>query len=292
MSSGWGIRTLSTAMAAYNPVGYHLGTVWPHDNSLIVAGLGKYGFDTAVCMVLTVLFEAAQHFPYLQLPELFSGIPRTNYGVPVGYPVASSPQAWAAGAVPFMLTQLLGLRPRDGGRVLELVRPWLPARLHRVRLRCLRVGNANVDVQFTRPDQSAGPASVSVERTTGDADIRAAELQRPPRRARELEDPQEGDERVVLFRRQSDIEQLVVELDHIVKCFGRAVVEERRPRGKIVQDRRLECAEIQVAVGHEVVRDQCSSGIRKRDAAVDQDERDVAALPVGRERGGLQFVQR
>ena len=170
--SGWGVRTLSSRAAAYNPLGYHLGTVWPHDNSLIVAGLRRYGFDREANQILGGLFDAARHFPDFRLPELFSGIARTDYGVPIGYPVACSPQAWAAAALPFMLGQILGLRPRDGGTVLEVVRPVLPSWLNRVRLRGLRVGGARLDLAFARAEPPGQSVQVTVERQSGEVEVR------------------------------------------------------------------------------------------------------------------------
>jgi glycogen debranching enzyme len=154
-------------------LGYHLGTVWPHDNALTVAGLRRYGLDAEANRVFDAQFDTALHFPDFRLPELFSGIARTSYGVPIGYPIACSPQAWAAGALPFMLSQVLGLRPR-AGRVLEVVRPSLPAALQQVQLRSLRVGAARVDLTFTRPTGSSGPASVVVDRCDGDVEVRGA----------------------------------------------------------------------------------------------------------------------
>jgi glycogen debranching enzyme/CRP-like cAMP-binding protein len=169
--SGWGVRTLSSRAVAYNPLGYHLGTVWPHDNSIIVAGLRRYGFDGAADQVLSALFGAALHFPYFRLPELFSGIARTDYGVPVGYPVACSPQAWAAATLPFMLTQTLGLRPRDGGVALDVVRPSLPTGVNRLQLRGLRVGSARLDLTFERADHQGERTRVTA-RTTGTLEVR------------------------------------------------------------------------------------------------------------------------
>jgi glycogen debranching enzyme len=169
--SDWGIRTLSTSSGSYNPLGYHLGTVWPHDNALIVAGLRRYGFDDEANRVFDAQFDAALHFPDFRLPELFSGIARTSYGVPIGYPIACSPQAWAAGALPFMLSQALGLRPR-AGRELEIVRPSLPAALQQVQLRGLRVGAARLDLTFTRATPSPGPARVVVDRCEGEVTVR------------------------------------------------------------------------------------------------------------------------
>jgi glycogen debranching enzyme/CRP-like cAMP-binding protein len=165
--SGWGVRTLSSRAAAYNPLGYHLGTVWPHDNSIIVAGLRRYGFDVEAGQILNALFGAALHFPYFRLPELFSGIARTDYGVPVGYPVACSPQAWAADALPFMLTQMLGLLPHDGGATLDVVRPILPLGVNRLQLRGLRVGSARVDLAFERVDHQDEQTRVTARATAG-----------------------------------------------------------------------------------------------------------------------------
>jgi glycogen debranching enzyme len=82
MFSGWGIRTLSSKEPRYNPIGYHLGTVWPHDNSLIAAGFRRYGFDLEACRVFTAIVEAAQHFEHYRLPEVFAGFERESYGVP------------------------------------------------------------------------------------------------------------------------------------------------------------------------------------------------------------------
>jgi glycogen debranching enzyme len=173
--SGWGVRTLSARASAYNPLGYHLGTVWPHDNSLIVAGLRRYGHDDEADRLVTAVFEAALQFPYFRLPELFSGIARNEYAVPIGYPVACSPQAWAAGSLPFMLSQMLGLQPRQGGRALELVRPRLPAHLQQARLRGLRVGQTRLDLVFTQAGRSGESAQVTVERMEGDIEVRLSD---------------------------------------------------------------------------------------------------------------------
>ncbi len=113
--SGWGIRTLSTRMAAYNPISYHNGSVWPHDNSLIAVGLARYGFRDEANRVIQGLLAAAEQFPHFRLPELFAGYPRRPNGGPIEYPNANSPQAWAAGAVVLMAQTLLGLAPGKRG---------------------------------------------------------------------------------------------------------------------------------------------------------------------------------
>jgi glycogen debranching enzyme len=148
--SGWGIRTIGRESPRYNPLGYHLGTVWPHDNAIAAFGFKMYGFEEELNEVATALFEAALTFPYYRLPELFGGQPRTTHGTPVPYPVACRPQAWAAGAFPMLLQAMLGLRADAGRKLLEIVRPRLPYWLERVHVRGLRVGRAQVDLLFQR----------------------------------------------------------------------------------------------------------------------------------------------
>ncbi len=110
--SGWGVRTLGARCAGYNPLGYHTGTVWPHDNSLIVAGLARYGHREAATTIASAMLGATPHFEH-RLPELFAGFPRTLTTVPVAFPTSSRPQAWSAGAPLLLLTTLLELEPRD-----------------------------------------------------------------------------------------------------------------------------------------------------------------------------------
>jgi glycogen debranching enzyme len=164
--SGWGVRTLSMQERRYNPVGYHLGTVWPHDNSLIVAGFRSYGFDDAARHMFNGIMEAAMHFPFYRLPEVFSGFSRKDFGVPVRYAVACHPQAWAAGSVPYMLQTLLGLVPDAFNQRLRIVRPILPDMVDRVELRGLRVGGGAVDLNFRRATD--GKTEVETIKTTGD----------------------------------------------------------------------------------------------------------------------------
>lgn len=146
--SGWGIRTLSVDESGYNPFSYHNGSVWPHDTAICILGLQRYGFDRAAARAVTGLVDAAAHFPYFRLPELFCGYGRDS-GAPVSYPVACSPQAWAA-AAPFALVQaMLGLSPDAAGGVLR-IRPALPDWLGRLTVRGLKVGAAVVDLTVTR----------------------------------------------------------------------------------------------------------------------------------------------
>lgn len=152
MFSGWGVRTLATSEVRYNPIGYHLGTVWPHDNAMIARGFRRYGYDEAAARIWEGIFGAATHFDGYQLPELFSGFARKAYGRPIGYPVACHPQAWAAGAIPSLLTTMLGLEGDAAGRRLEIVRPMLPQVVDFLHLRHVRVGEAWVDLRFRRTD--------------------------------------------------------------------------------------------------------------------------------------------
>jgi glycogen debranching enzyme len=161
MFTGWGIRTLSEKEAAYSPVGYHLGTVWPHDNSLIASGFRRYGFAGAALRVFQGLTRAAMHFDLYRLPELFAGFSRHDYEVPVHYPLASRPQAWSAGAVPYLLVELLGLRPEAHAGRLNVVSPVLPESVDWLELKDLRVANGRIDLRFERTSRGV---AVEVQR--------------------------------------------------------------------------------------------------------------------------------
>jgi glycogen debranching enzyme len=151
MFCGWGIRTLSSDAVAYNPMSYHLGSVWPHDNALILSGLRRYGHDDAALKIFDAIFDAASYFREYRLPELFCGFARhESRPQPVRYPVACSPQAWAAGALPHALWNLLGLEPDAQDEVLVIDRPRLPVWLDWVELSDLRVGAARLDLRFQR----------------------------------------------------------------------------------------------------------------------------------------------
>jgi glycogen debranching enzyme len=168
MFSGWGVRTYAADQPGYNPIGYHTGSVWPHDTSLIAAGLKRYGFDEESNRLVGHVFQAAQHFPDYRLPELFCGFDRDHSALPVPYPVACSPQAWAAGASFLFVETMLGLRARAGQRELELRHPNLPDWLGKVTLTNLRVGDASVDLLFHR---WRGTTSAEVLRKVGDLSV-------------------------------------------------------------------------------------------------------------------------
>jgi glycogen debranching enzyme len=148
--SGWGIRTVARGEARYNPMSYHNGSIWPHDNSLIALGLARYGHKSAVAQVFKGLFDAASYMDLRRLPELFCGFQRERRRGPTLYPVACSPQAWAS-ATPFSLIEAaLGLEFDPAASAIRLRNPRLPAFLDEVILRHLRLGAASVDLKVRR----------------------------------------------------------------------------------------------------------------------------------------------
>jgi Glycogen debranching enzyme len=182
MFSGWGIRTLSAESPCFNPQGYHVGSVWPHDNSIIAMGFKRYGFEGELNRLVTALFEAAMAFPYYRLPELFGGMARSANHSPVPYPVACRPQAWAAGAFPLMAQAILGLCPDAPNERLWIVRPVLPDWLRQVRVRRLRVGAGEVDLFYER---RAGRTSVVIDGVRGRLDVECTD-EWPKRSAQSL----------------------------------------------------------------------------------------------------------
>jgi glycogen debranching enzyme len=153
MESGWGWRTLAASERVFNPLSYHRGSVWPHDNSLIAHGMALYGFREPVQKIFDSLYRAALTFRDYRLPELFCGVQRHEYDEPVHYPVSCSPQAWASGTFFLLLTSLLGLRPSASRKELNIVNPVLPDWLDFLRIRNLRIGQSRVSLEFTRQGQ-------------------------------------------------------------------------------------------------------------------------------------------
>lgn len=154
MFSGWGIRTLGEKEHYYNPLSYHNGSIWPHDNALILRGVKRYGEDEKCMAVVEGLFRAGMRLGRMRLPELFCGFRRTRFDEPVPYPVACSPQAWASGSIFLILQSLLGLSPDAMRGVLYINNPSLPPWLEQVWLRGLRVGDARLALLFRREGQS------------------------------------------------------------------------------------------------------------------------------------------
>ena len=146
MFSGWGIRTLATTMGGYNPISYHCGSVWPHDNALIAAGLMRYGFVTEAQRVIMAMLDAAAT-QNGRLPELFTGLERSEYPGVVGYPTSCSPQAWAAASPLLFLRTLLRLEPWVPHQKVWLS-PALPPQISGLRVERVPLGGRRVGVTF------------------------------------------------------------------------------------------------------------------------------------------------
>jgi glycogen debranching enzyme len=166
--TGWGVRTLDAGAARFNPMAYHNGSVWPHDNALVACGFARYGMQELATRVLTGLFEAGTHFDLHRMPELFCGFAREAGEGPTLYPVACAPQAWAAASVFMLLQSCLGLWVSGAGRRVGFARPQLPAFLREVRISNLAVAGAAVDLLLVRHE---GDVGVNVLRRDGDVEV-------------------------------------------------------------------------------------------------------------------------
>ncbi len=166
--SGWGIRTISTSEARYNPMSYHNGSVWPHDNAIIAAGMAAYGDKQGAVKVLTGIFDASLFIELHRLPELFCGFTRRSDESPTLYPTACSPQAWAAGAGFQLLQACLGLQIDGTRRLVSFDRPVLPPFLERVQIRNLSVGTARLDLVLDRHENEV---AVRVARRVGEVEV-------------------------------------------------------------------------------------------------------------------------
>ena len=168
MFSGWGVRTLASSSRAYNPMSYHNGSVWPHDNAIAAAGLKRYGFHAATARIASGLFEVAATARDFRLPELFCGFHRDESPAIVSYPVACIPQAWAA-AAPFMLVQaMMGVSAHAPSNTLTVDRPMLPDWLESLELRDVRIGRSRVSLSFRR----SGPSATGFSLLEQDGDVR------------------------------------------------------------------------------------------------------------------------
>jgi glycogen debranching enzyme len=166
--SGWGVRTLATLERRYNPMGYHTGSVWPHDNALIAQGLARYGLSDQALQIWTGQFDAGLYFDLNRMPELFCGFAQDPGEGPVLYPVACSPQAWSAASV-FMLWQAcLGLEISGPEARICFNRPKLPVSLGELRIHNLEVAGATVDLLLVRHEYDV---SVNVLRREGDVQV-------------------------------------------------------------------------------------------------------------------------
>src|ERR1044071_4288341 len=154
--NGWGVRTVAATETRFNPMAYHNGSVWPHDNALIAAGMASYGFKQGALKILGGLFDATLFLELHRLPELFCGFPRRPGEGPTLYPVACSPQTWSSVAVFLLLQSCLGLRIEASQGRLSFSQPVLPPFLEHIEMKNLRIGDATVDLSFERHATDVG----------------------------------------------------------------------------------------------------------------------------------------
>ncbi len=166
--SGWGIRTVAASESRFNPMSYHNGSVWPHDNALIAIGLTRYGLKESVLKILTGLFDASTLVDLHRLPELFCGFVRRPGESPTLYPVACAPQAWSAASVFMLLQACLGLTIQAHETTICFSSPVLPAFLEKVQIKNLRIGKSSVDLTLQRHDHDVG---INLERREGHVEI-------------------------------------------------------------------------------------------------------------------------
>ena len=165
MFSGWGIRTLSATHRAYNPLSYHLGTVWAVEQATIAFGLRRFGFDTRALELAQAFFDLAELYPEYRIPECIGGYPRGAAGVPGAYPRANTPQLWNASALPLMIHTILGLQPLAAVETL-IVDPVLPTWLPELVLHDLRLAGGKATLRFWRDDSGSSHAEVLHKRGT------------------------------------------------------------------------------------------------------------------------------
>jgi glycogen debranching enzyme len=166
--TGWGVRTLDASATRFNPISYHNGSVWPHDNAIIAMGMARYGFKAECAQLVGALFDASHWFDLQRMPELFCGFARMPYVGPTLYPVACAPQAWAAGAVFMLLQACLGISIDALARRVVVDRARLPASLGEVAIRDLRVAGAVIDLVCRRKDDDV---SVTLDRRDGVVEV-------------------------------------------------------------------------------------------------------------------------
>jgi len=166
--TGWGIRTVSSRERRYNPTSYHNGSIWPHDNALIALGFARYGHAELAARLTSTILDAAVHMHLRRLPELFCGMRKQREKGPIPYPVACSPQAWAAAAPFGMLQACLGLEVDASQRIARLKYPRLPEGIDSLEIRGLPIADASVDLRLYRHGSTV---SVTVLQRRGDAEI-------------------------------------------------------------------------------------------------------------------------
>jgi glycogen debranching enzyme len=166
--AGWGIRTVAAGEVRYNPMGYHNGSIWPHDNAIGAAGLARYGFTAAAARLLDAMLDLSEVVDLHRLPELICGFRRRAEERPTLYPVACAPQSWAAGAVYLLVQASIGMEIDAGRRRVTFTRPALPESIERLRLINLSVADARVDLLLER---HALDVAVSVVNRDGDLEV-------------------------------------------------------------------------------------------------------------------------
>lgn len=170
MFSGWGIRTLGMGEVRYNPMSYHNGSVWPHDNALIAYGMANYGYHQEVHKLLKAMFEMTGYLENQRLPELFCGFKKRKMEGPTAYPVACSPQSWAIGSVYLILQACLGLKIVAEDNAIYFFKPSLPDFLDELTITNLKVRDSVVVLQFRR--EAHGEVSIQVLHKNGDIKIK------------------------------------------------------------------------------------------------------------------------
>ncbi|MEO8465367.1 MAG: amylo-alpha-1,6-glucosidase [Gammaproteobacteria bacterium] len=170
MNSGWGLRTVAENEARYSPMAYHNGSVWPHDTAIAAAGAARYGAKALTAQLLENQFEAATYFSLYRLPELFCGFRRREGEAPTRYPVACSPQAWAAGSIFMLIEACLGMSIDARKRLVTVDHPLLPASIDELHLRDIGVGDASIDLTLKR-QPGGGGVGVAIERRAGKLDV-------------------------------------------------------------------------------------------------------------------------
>jgi glycogen debranching enzyme len=172
MFSGWGVRTVASDAPRYNPMAYHDGSVWPHDNSLIALGLGRYGFKRAAAAIFEGMFDASTHMELMRFPELFCGFSRRRGTAPTLYPVACQPQAWASAAPFALLEACLGIVCDQAKREIRFHNPLLPRFMEEIRIHNLNLDGASADLVLRRRGEGT---EVAILAQRGDVSIRIAQ---------------------------------------------------------------------------------------------------------------------
>jgi glycogen debranching enzyme len=166
--AGWGIRTVAAGAPRYNPMSYHNGSIWPHDNAIAAAGLARYGFTDDAARILEAMLDLSEVVDLHRLPELLCGFRRRLEERPTLYPVACAPQSWAAGAVHMLLQAALGMQLDAERRRITFSRPSLPERIERLDLMNVVVAGASVDLRLER---HANDVTINVLRRAGEVEI-------------------------------------------------------------------------------------------------------------------------